>query len=497
MCSLYVVVVASVYLLAVPLSGYTVIAEYKYKLFLALNITFIIVLCLFWCEYKLIGKLSEYPQTDRVKPELICMALFFLFSVISGLLSEYTGVFWGNGRKDGILTIGTYVLVFLFLFRFLRPSKWILRVFAVSTSLFCALGLVQLFGLNPFGLYPEGLDFYDGGIYYAGEYWSTMGNTDICASFLALSLGVFAAVMVRKPKPLYLIPLGLCVFCIWMLDVSSGVVAMLLGLILLLPVVVDTNGSLCNALCTYGFILLITALAFAMSFSRDGAAFSFGLESALTTAIAIILIVAAIIVHKTCILETASPKSVRKGLLFFILIILIVSVLGLYLYEDFQSGFLQEAHEMLHGNLRDDFGSHRIYIWKQVFAKVKEHWLFGGGPDTLSFREIEGFSRYSDELGILIESGIDVAHNEYLNILVNQGALSFLAYLGMLVLSLKDWWFTATKETEKAIAGAGVLFYCIQAFFGISMYINSLYLWISLAMLNIKTIQTKRSLDYA
>ena len=87
-------------------------------------------------------------------------------------------------------------------------------------------------------------------------------------------------------------------------------------------------------------------------------------------------------------------------------------------------------------------------------------------------------------MDLLIHSDIDAAHNEYLNILINQGTLALLAYLALLVISAKRWVSDARTSPLKAACGCAVLGYCIQAFFGISSPITTPYLWTVLAFLN-------------
>ena len=114
-------------------------------------------------------------------------------------------------------------------------------------------------------------------------------------------------------------------------------------------------------------------------------------------------------------------------------------LLGIYFFGGRLGGFLYEASQVLHGNLDDSFGSGRIYIWRNVLELVPERLLFGGGPETLALRMEAAFERYDPELGILIHSAIDVAHNEYLNVLVNQGLLALAAELIALVLCAVQW----------------------------------------------------------
>ncbi|MBR0063552.1 MAG: O-antigen ligase family protein [Oscillospiraceae bacterium] len=127
-------------------------------------------------------------------------------------------------------------------------------------------------------------------------------------------------------------------------------------------------------------------------------------------------------------------------------------------------GTLGEAHAMLHGEVKDSFGSGRIGIWRAVIGEIPKHPLFGGGVDSMIKWDIEPFSRVVG--GKTIYRYIDCAHNEYLNVLAQQGLFAFLCAVGALAYSLRR----AIKSGGN-IALAGALSYAISAFFGISMFI--------------------------
>ena len=146
-------------------------------------------------------------------------------------------------------------------------------------------------------------------------------------------------------------------------------------------------------------------------------------------------------------------------------------------------GILGEAHELLHGRAEDEFGSGRVYIWKNVWQAVKERPLFGGGPDTLSRRITAFFERYDEVRNAVIRSGIDAAHNEYLNILANQGGFALLCWLGALGCSAARFVRQAGERPAVLICGSAVLGYCVQAFFGISMCLSTPFFLIAWAML--------------
>ena len=146
-------------------------------------------------------------------------------------------------------------------------------------------------------------------------------------------------------------------------------------------------------------------------------------------------------------------------------------------------GMLGEAHALLHGRAEDTFGSGRIYIWKNVWQAVKERPLFGGGPDTLSRRITAYFERYDETKHIVRRTGIDTAHNEYLNILANQGLFALLCWLGALACSAVRFVRRAGERPAALICGSAVLGYCVQAFFGIAMCLSTPFFVIAWAML--------------
>lgn len=156
-------------------------------------------------------------------------------------------------------------------------------------------------------------------------------------------------------------------------------------------------------------------------------------------------------------------------------------------------GMLGEAHEILHGRARDEFGSGRIYIWRNVWQVVKERPLFGGGPDTLSRRITAYFERYIEEKNTVIRTGIDAAHNEYLNILANQGFFALLCWLGALACSAVRFVRCAGERPAVLICGSAVLGYCVQAFFGISMCLSAPFLLIAWALLENRESERKPS----
>ena len=175
-------------------------------------------------------------------------------------------------------------------------------------------------------------------------------------------------------------------------------------------------------------------------------------------------------------------KKKRKTAALILLAAILCGIAFVYLC-DTDIGTLHEAHELMNGNASDSFGSGRIYIWKNVLELVPNRLLIGAGPDTLSYESIEPFTRYDASADKLITAHIDTAHNEYLNVLYHQGLFALIAWLAALILSAAKWIKHGEKNTALAVTGGAVLCYCIQAFFGISMFITAPFMWISLGLI--------------
>jgi len=188
-------------------------------------------------------------------------------------------------------------------------------------------------------------------------------------------------------------------------------------------------------------------------------------------------------------LPVVIPKGMEtRKMLGGILLAAVLVLLGLIFFWQPSSGFLYEVHELLHGRVNEAFGSGRIRIWKNVLSRIPNRLLFGYGPDTMFFADIPPFSRFDESLGILIESKIDVAHSEYLNILFHQGAFALSAYMGALLAMARDWVKGSGQDSIAAVLGGAALCYCTQACFGFSMCITAPYFWIILALLERQNI---------
>ena len=146
-------------------------------------------------------------------------------------------------------------------------------------------------------------------------------------------------------------------------------------------------------------------------------------------------------------------------------------------------GTAGELRALLRGQAEDSFGSGRIYIWRNALKLAGERPLLGGGPDTMGNRGLY-FEKISDQ-GVKLRRSIDCAHNEYLNVLVNQGAPALLCLLSALGVTL----FRAfqSRSAAAAVLRACLVSYMTDAFFGISMPTNAAFFWLIFGLLAAET----------
>ena len=408
---LYLAVMMTAFLLWTGMDGYARITFYKAAAFCILTGGYVaVMLRAVWRE----------KVWSKFCPAQWLIVGYWGMSVLSSLCAlDRERAFFGGPRAEGLLSISLYCGAFLLVSVYGRPQKWMLALFGIGMSGNCAVALAQLAGYNPLRLYPAGLTYFDGHIRYAGQFLGTVGNVDLLSALLCVAVPVFWIALLRvedKRRFRLLIPLGLCLCVLGLTWVEGGVLGVLGGFVLALPVVLRERGQ-------------------------------------------------------------------RKAAFLGAVLAMLGALAVVYVFGGDMSGALFEAHELLHGRFDERFGSGRLYIWRETWKLVPERLLLGGGPETLGLRTQAAFERFDETLGLTIRTTVDNAHNEYLNILVNQGLMALGCWLGALLSAAVLWRKKAPAVPAAAICGGGVLGYCIQAFFGLSSPITAPFFWLAFGLL--------------
>lgn len=433
--TVYICCMVTVFLLFTGYGGYEEITQQKYILFCILSGGYLIVALLLRVELMFVGaeKGCKKPKDvwrSFVLPQKLIIG-FWLMTAISTLFAvDMRIAFFGGTRFEGFVTITLYCGCLFTCIAIRKIRK--ADDYNVCDSYVNKLhiAIAQLAGYNPLKLYPQGMTYYDAYTKYSGEFLGTIGNADLMSAVLCIAIPIF-----------------------WISIVKSG-----------------------SRYRTLLFIPLVLCLAVLIKAYVEGG---------------IVGIIGSIIITIPVITK---KREVRRILTIILILVMIAAFVGIYFCGSAASGFIYEASELLHGHFDDSFGSGRIYIWRNVIKLLDDRLLLGGGPDTLPLRGDIYFERFDDNLGIMLHSTVDTAHNEYLNILVNQGLIAFVLYLAALIISAVKWAALSSDNAAAAVLGGAVLGYCIQAFFGISSPVSGTvfldYFW-SICR-NLETITVRR-----
>lgn len=415
------------------IGGYERITLYKALCFFVLTGFYVIVSILGRLELVLIGarqKISLRMLWSEAHISQKMIFIYWILTAISTLLSvDIKTSIIGTLRFDGFLTITLYCWMFLFISSKYKPQKLLIWLFGAAISVCCIISIIQFFGANPFNLFPEGMNYFDAYKLYSGEFSGTIGNVDIYSAVLCVAIPVFWISILKLKEK----------------------TRFLLAIPLTLCVIV-----LLKSFVAGGIVGILIGMLFTVPFLE----------------------------------KNKKRKFVLLCIVFAIIITLIIII---FFFGRYIGGFIGEASELLHGNRDDSFGSGRLYIWRKAAELIPQNLFFGGGPDTFGIRTDASFERFDDAIGMLIQSKVDVAHNEYLNILVNQGLFALVFYLGAIIFAIMEFIKNASEKPATAICGSALICYSVQAFFGISSPASAPLFWICFAIvINDSYIQTRK-----
>lgn len=387
----------------------------------------------------------------------------------------------GAGRYDGLLITLCYVLIFLGVSLYARPKLLHAGAFAGGIGLCCVVGVLQLFGADPLGLFPAGYGYYDAGILYSGAYLGTIGNTNILDAALCTALPLFAGLYIclGGKSALFLLPLAPGCFVLARTGGSGAALAFAVCALAAAPLLLTSLPRLRRGLRCASLILaaLAAALAYCPDYRNQVLTPRFSLSPAALAAGA-----AACAALALSLLRPRGFAPSRRALLRFFLALDASLAAGGFLllyFGPWEDGALYEIGRVLHGEFSDEFGSSRLRIWRETLALVPERPLLGGGPGTLAARlEIE-FSRYVPETGATLTSFVDNAHCIYLGYLVNCGILGLLAYLALLLCAA----LKARRAPMTAPFALGALCAAVHGLFGLGLFLSEPFFWIMLGLI--------------
>ncbi len=432
--------------------GYLDITETKTLFFVIVSAVYLVGRAVCFIQFSAPG---ERPALLRGPGETAAVC----FCVISLLSSIGSGFFRDSmlgpgGRWQGTAMFLLYALLYFALRGRQVRDRDVLLPLCAGLFLTGLLAIANHLGADPLGIVGE-ISVRD-----RERYISTLGNINFAGAYISLTLPAAAWYLLRSEKRGERLALGaVCITGLWAamaVRSESAVLGVGAGA-LILPFTLRRESA---ALRRWGLL----AIGIAVSMQLYGAAvrLSGGWLSALTGAALHPAVSAAIALAGAawyCLLGKNKGEE-RKALRIYGSCLAAAAAVGVGLLAALNTVWrdadLGAAEAWLH--FSDAWGTDRVMIWRHCLGFYRRYipWdkLFGGGCGILAVLDA------ADRL--FPDAVLDAAHCEYLQILLNWGALGLLSYLGWLGASAAEA-FARNKSPLSMAMTAGLVAYAVQA----------------------------------
>ena len=474
--NIYILIIIILFPLLVDKTGFFKILECKYKYFLIISISYILISTIIYIYYLITKRIKIIKITTIQKLAI----LFLICNIISYLISPFlktNNILIGEGRKEGLLVSILYILTFICISYFGNFKKKYILYFSISSILINLIAILQFIGFNPLNMYQEGIGTHN------VSFMATIGNIDTISALytILLSISFTAYILIEDNKKyentIHLLSLFMGSFILGIIDVTSGKLAFIVTIMLVLPLLLKNNIRLSKLLKCIAIILLslVTNIIINVEYHYDIGRLGFYPKFNIIVFLYLIIIITLYLLSYKVEKLKYNIKNIKiktKKYYKILLIIILIGIITIFIIP-FKSGFLYEIHELLHLNFNDNFGTYRIFLWKRTLPMIKDYPLFGSGPDTFALRFMPLYTKDIMSIGPLTIN--DTAANIYLTMIINLGLVGTLTYvlflINQLITGLK-------KKTDYSIVLLiSILCYMVQSFFNLSVVIVSPIFW--------------------
>jgi len=488
---LIVIVILCVHPLYVSPKRYLGLTGEKYRFFVAFMCVALLAVLIIW-----IARMTRKPRLlPRSKLQFADYAIlgFAAVTIISAILSPYKGDMnvWSGfeERFDGAITQLLYISAFFAVSRWYKPRAQDLALFGISAILVALIGILQFYGMDIFKLWPNHLASYYRENFFHIHFRTTLGNTNIVSTYVCVAMLLSGFLFVRaesKWRPLWLSASALNFWLMELADADSGRIGLLVTMVMAIPFIIETRKSFGRTLilasswiATYTLQKLFYE-AIILHSRTAGSLLKFALAAALLLAVGVLL------TRRGKGRSSGGNTKWKLGVALIAVCIIGgfagIEVLGRQDPEAGDTNIIYELREIIHGRVRDEFATYRIYIWRNALEMFPKNPIIGSGPDTF-------YHAFPEEAQGIVDEDYENAHNEYIQILICQGILGLACYLAFIMALLLKSIPKAFKNPMIMAVLAAFFGYCVQAFFNLSVPIVTPMLWIFAGMLASKKVR--------
>lgn len=433
-------------------------------------------------------------KTKLTKTDICFIALIFIMELSTALADYKYEALWGSrGRWNGLILWLMFFIAYWLVTRIYHFKKWHLYAYLIAAC------LPEIWGITDFFLLDL-LNFHEGtAADYLYTFVSSVGNINTYTNLVALHLGASVALFVlakdKKETLLTGISLLIASFAIVMGISDNGLLAAA-AIFAFLPLVAwNSRQNIVRyfiAMSCFATSVVVTArltIGRATMADCDGGSVlvTLGKTSAfiiLLGALWIFTIVLLIIYRKKKDCQEEG-KSMRRARRIWAAVVILGVVAVLAVFIDANLGNHPEIWTPYQNVLifSDTWGTGRGINWRfawEYFTRdasfLKK--LIGYGPDTYYIITMDRYKHAMRDAGYGI---FDSAHNEYIEYIVTIGILGTIAYLSLLVTSLRQM-FEKPLNPLAVACGFGILAYAVQAVVNIAIPITTPVLMMLLYM---------------
>ena len=473
-----------------------------------------------------VEKRTPLTRERVIRPTIfadIALASYWVLMLISTFLAEdpllaFQGM---SPRNNGFLVQSMYIITYFILAHGFVPKLRDALVFVWGGAVFGFTCIAHFFGWDIYNIASvNGED-------YGGPFWTTtkyrflgpMGNVNLGSYVLAIAVVIAAGLYIQNVAPKRdkynistLVCFAIILFAELNINTDAGLVALAAGIVLIPPVLCSSLEKLCRTLHVYAVAagvafldqlivevwlreekfgsmcklllaatLLLALAGAALTYFRDKLSGTF-LGRARSSSYRIVcsaVMGVAIVAALAGALYITAPDPTPAGA-----VAGAIEVVDKYEYSEKTDTIIHELGQILRGNFDDDFGHNRLFTWKRALRLVELRPLFGIGPDNFKTVFAKYFLEEAKDQFPSSGGNVDKAHNEFLDVLVDNGILGFAAYMAFFGLLL--WYcFRNIDKKNKTLApvfGVAVAAYMAHAFFGYQLPIQSPCMWMMIGV---------------
>lgn len=475
---LYAFIMLAVFPLIVEIEGYGNTTYVKWIWFCVITCVYVAFSGFLFFNFT-DSKIRKTRLSEGVSPMTVpqtFVAAYMVWGVISSLTSIYAINLWDKtGRYEGLASLLLYGAVFIlvsFWGEFTEKYSYAVAAMAFILGVIC---IIQICGAP---LYPikdaatgERYNYWD--TYFLG----TIGNIDCLSGIGAMIVPFLAGSFIifdGKWTWTFLPGMATVLYAMFFSKVNSGKLGLVAALVVMLPFVVDEMKRLVRTCIVGSIMTAVLAVNNLLKIKESGLKVNFGKTFIALSALALLFAVAAVVLANIKKEIRFNSVKVRKYVTIALVAVIVIALVVLFFYNG-SDELLSEIHEALHGRLDDDAGSGRGRAWKVTFSLIGKKPIFGYGTGT--FPTV--FWPYNNDVGVF-----DLAHNDFLQIMLCTGILGLVLYLGFVVtLAVKAIKATAKCRLLVVLLGA-CAGYVVHSFFSFSLAIVTPLFWVFAGLLD-------------